>query len=143
MKVSDFIYMGIGSVLVIFMLLTFFYNEGSHYGMDESKNYGNISLADYNKSLKSAQQTSESLRKSFETENPIIASFNLVFKALPSAGKTIFRWSVDSIHLVLVGATKVLATEAFGIAFGVLMAVLIVIFIITNWDWIRGLIPGT
>jgi hypothetical protein len=142
MKISDFVLMGIGSVLVIFMLLSFFYNGGQHYGMDESKNYGNISLADYNDSLRSAEQTAESLRASFEAENPIIASFNLVFKSLPSAGKTIFRWSVDSVHLVLIGATKVLAVPAFTIALGIIMAVLILIFIITNWDWIRGIIPG-
>lgn len=143
MKITDFILMGIGSVFVIFMLLSFFYNGGTNYGMDESKNYGNISLADYNKSLQSAEQTSKSLQKSFEAENPIVATFNLVFKALPSAGKTIFRWSIDSIKLVLVGATKVLASPAFAIAFGILMAVLIVIFIITNWDWIRGIVAGS
>jgi hypothetical protein len=143
MKVKDFLILSIGSVLVVFMLLSFFYEGGQHYGMDESNNYGNISLAEFKDSLDSAQETSETLQEVFESDSTTVTAFNLVIKGLPSAGKTIFRWSIDSVKLVLVGASKVLATPAFLTAFGVLMALFIIILIITNWDWIRGVKPGS
>lgn len=143
MKVQDFLIFGVGSVFVIFMLLSFFYQGGKDYGIQESDNYGNISLADYKASLDSAEDTAETLQEVFEKDSAVEGGLSLIFKGLPSAGKTLFRWSIDSIKLVLVGAKKVFATPAFTIALGVLMAILIVIFIITNWDWIRGIVSGS
>jgi hypothetical protein len=142
-KVQDFLILSVGSVLVIFMLLSFFYHGGEEYGIEESDNYGNISLSDYKKSLESAEDTAETLQEVFEKDSAVEGGLSLIFKGLPSAGKTIFRWTIDSVKLVLVGAKKVFATPAFTIALGVLMAILILIFIITNWDWIRGIVPGS
>ena len=142
MKVTDYLLLGVGSVLIVFMLLSFFYQGGKSYGFDESDNYGNISINDYKKSLESAESTANTLQQVFENDNPVIGAVDLVFKGLPSAAKTIFRWSVDSFKLVLVGAKEVFATTAFSIALGVLMAILIIMFIISNWDWIRGIVTG-
>jgi len=143
MKVTDFLILGVGSVLVIFMLLSFFYQGGKNYGIDESDNYGNISLSDYKTSLESAEETATTLQEVFEKDSAVEGGLSLIFKGLPSAGKTLFRWTIDSLKLVLVGAKKVLATPAVAIALGVLMSMLILIFIITNWDWIRGIVSGS
>lgn len=143
MKVSDFLILSVGSVLVIFMLLSFFYQGGESYGISESDNYGNVSLGDYKTSLENAEDTADTLQEVFEKDSAVEGGLSLIFKGLPSAGKTLFRWSIDSIKLVLVAAKKVLAVQAVSIALGVLMAVLILIFIITNWDWIRGIVSGS
>jgi len=143
MKIQNFILMGIGSVLVVFMLLSWFYQTGTNYGIYENESIGNLSLSDYQDSLDSAQETAETLQEVFNTESITVTAFNLIVKGIPSAAKTTFRWSIDSVHLVLVGAGKIFATPAFAISFGIFMAVLIVIFIISNWDWIRGVNPGT
>lgn len=143
MKIQNFIWMGVGSVLVVFMFLSWFYQTGTDYGIYENESIGNISLSDYQDSLESAQETAETLQEVFNTESITVTAFNLIVKGIPSAAKTTFRWSIDSVHLVLVGATKVFATPAFAITLGVLISVLIVIFIIVNWDWIRGVVTGT
>lgn len=143
MNLKSFILMGIGSVLVVFMLLSWFYQTGLNYGINENDSIGNISLADYQDSLESAQETAETFQDIFNTESITVTAFNLIVKGVPSAAKTTFRWSIDSVHLVLVGAGKIFATPAFAITLGVIMALLIVMFIITNWDWIRGIKPGT
>lgn len=143
MKLTNYILMGVGSVLIVFMMLSWFYQTGTHYGFDESDNIGNISIADYQDSLDSAQETSETLQDVFNTESITVTAFNLIVKGIPSAAKTTFRWSIDSVNLVFVSAGKIFATPAFATALGVLMAVIIVIFIITNWDWIRGVKPGS
>jgi len=141
-KVVDYLLLGVGSVLVVFMLLSFFYQGGQEYGFDESDNYGNISIGDYKESLESAEETANTIQEVFEKDNPVIGTMDLVFKGLPSAAKTLWRWSVDSFKLVLVGAKQVFSTPAFAIALGVIMSILLITFIISNWDWIRGIISG-
>lgn len=143
MKVKDFLILSVGGVLVTFMLLSFFYEGGKDYGFKESDSYGEVSLSDFKKSLESAEETSKILEDVFESDSTTVTAFNLIVKGLPSAGKTMFRWSVASVKLVLIGAKNTLATPAFSIAFGVLISLLLLILIITNWDWIRGVKPGS
>jgi len=143
MKVINYFIMGLGSIFVVFMLLTFFYDIGSNYGYSESDNIGNISTSDFQESIESAEDTANTLQEVFESESIVVTTYNLIVKGIPSVAKTIFRGSIDSIKLVLIGSKKVFGARAFTISLGLLIAALVVILIITNWDWIRSIKPGS
>jgi hypothetical protein len=138
MNIKDYLIFSLGGVFVVFMFLSFYYDVGANYSISED-NSANISLDDYKNTLDSTKETSKTLEEIFESESIVITTYNLIVKGLPSAGKTIYRGTADSVGLTFKGGRRIFSTPAFQIAFTFVMAIILIILILMFWDWIRGI----
>lgn len=142
MKFGDFFLMGMGGVFVVFFMMMYFVTTGAEYGHAEGDVLGNISLGDYNRTIEDAQDTAETFENIFNQKNIILSAGYLVIQGIPSATKTAYHGTIDSVKLIFTGTGYVFGVPAIIVALGIAMSILVIIFIITNWDWIRGIVPG-
>lgn len=141
MKIQESLIIGVGSIFILFLMLTFFYSVGSNYGIDETSGNTWVNLSELQENIDQTESTSKVFEDIFKSDNIAIISYNFVAKGVPSATKTLYTNGIGSIKIVLVGARKIFSNTAISIGIGLFMAVFIIIFIINIWDWIRGNSP--